>query len=157
MSNIIRFLVNSIFTQFYFIQWVVYISIQHCKENTDYCIICSHHFEKSTVILMTWFKTVTEYLYHRTTHNKWRSYSPDFLSSFITFHPILNKSNTTGVICGAGIVYSSFFGVVFSFLCNFYRPLFVMFFLFVRWFLVIVLSVFWFMASGCYFGVLILF
>ena len=36
----------------------------------------------------------------------WHNHNP-ILSSFMTFHRVCNKSNTTGPICGAGTVFSS--------------------------------------------------
>jgi hypothetical protein len=67
----------------------------------------SHHFESFTVSTMTWL-TVTKYLCH-----KWpqicsdcRNHNP-VLSSFMTYHRVCNKNNTTDPTWGAGTVYPS--------------------------------------------------
>ena len=67
----------------------------------------SHHFENFTVAIMNWF-TITEYLCR-----KWlrirsvcRNYNPT-ISSFMTYHRVINKSNTTDDTCGVGTAYHS--------------------------------------------------
>jgi hypothetical protein len=66
-----------------------------------------HHFESFMVTTLTWL-TVTGYQYH-----KWpricsacRVHNP-VLSSFMTYHRVCNKCNTTDVKCGIGTAYPS--------------------------------------------------
>jgi len=56
---------------------------------------------------MNWF-TITEYMCHKRLRIRsvCRNYNPT-LSSFMTYHRVINKSNTTDDTCGAGIAYLS--------------------------------------------------
>ena len=66
-----------------------------------------NHFESFTVATMTWL-TVTEVLCHNWPRicSVCRNQNPVF-SSWLTYHRVCNKSNTTSVICGAGTAHSS--------------------------------------------------
>ena len=65
----------------------------------------SHHFENFTVAIMNWF-TITEYMCHKKLRIRsvCRNYNPT-LSSFMTYHRLINKSNTTDDTCWAGTAY----------------------------------------------------
>jgi hypothetical protein len=111
---------------------------------------------------MTWF-TVTEYLCH-----KWPqicsaccNHNP-ILSSFMTYHRVCDKSNMTGATYGAWTAYPScapdheFTPQVFSGICVAWSLVFCVRFcrlLFVLFLLAIALSVLWFTASDCPFGI----
>ena len=71
------------------------------------CFYQSHHFECLTVATMIWL-TAMEYLCH-----KWpricttcRKHFP-VLSSFMTYHHVCNKINTTSATSGAGTAHPS--------------------------------------------------
>jgi len=60
----------------------------------------SHHFDSFAVAMLTWL-TVTKYLCQKLPRicSICRNYN-SVLSSFMTYHRVCNKSNTTGVKCG---------------------------------------------------------
>ena len=64
-----------------------------------------HYIDSFTVATMTWL-TVTEYLCH-TWPRICFVITTLVLSSFMTYHRVCNKSNTTGDICGAGTAHPS--------------------------------------------------
>ena len=69
--------------------------------------VVSHHVESSTVATITWL-IATEYLFQKWPHIccVCHSHNP-VLSSYMIYHRVLWRSNTTGATYGVGTVYPS--------------------------------------------------